>query len=241
MAGALLLKRPNPYGFPGGTPGVDTSHPAARNLLFSGIAQNGSFFNLMTGKYGVLTGAPPAFIDPVMGPSVKYGAGGASDCHTFPFPATAFTALTAAFFITMDQTEAYTPRVCSNNGSAASWGVVCGNATINYLSAYLGGNYPSQPPITLTTGVPFFCIVSYGPTGANFVTVNLRTGQTLHYTEAVISSPLAGDGNLYVGNYSAVTARAAGGHLSALMVSSHYMSIPEMLVWAQDPWSFWYP
>lgn len=244
MARTLLLRRPSPFAFPGGNPGIDPSHPAAKNLLISTVALNGSHVDLRNGVTGVITGSPTKLIDGVLGPAVAFS--GTTDKLNFAnFPTTSFTVGTAAVILRINA-QGQISDICGDaNGTTAGFGLGHDSLTWHIRCGGLFLDVTSLPaPIT---GETYFYAVSVF--GGNsplpiFVLVRLSTGQVWYLTgHAGFSTPatITGTGNYVVGNRDTTVNRQALANIAATMRSNVYLPLPQMLAWAQDPWSFWYP
>jgi hypothetical protein len=91
---------------------------------------------------------------------------------------------------------------------------------------------------------PYFIVVSASSTAqvCNFLLLNLRTGtyQTASISTSAFSISLF-DSRFALGTSSHIGFFNSPYGISAAMASDAFLSIPQMLAWAQDPWSFWYP
>ncbi len=93
--------------------------------------------------------------------------------------------------------------------------------------------------LTLSTNVPYFIGVSCRSGSQNFVVVNLATGQVQTATTTTVRAFSAATGYT-IGGLSGGS-KQADATIMAAMHSVSYLSLPELLAWAADPWAFWYP
>lgn len=248
--GALLLRRQAPLAYPGGNPRFDPSHIASGACLFSGVSTPGSFLNLLNGQPGTNISTPVAAIDGYIGPITKY-TGASTQETTFPFPTTAFIGVTLAGIVRMDAFGNSTQQIINNSSGGTSWGL-CGDSnspsSLQFSTAGIDSTFTTGDVI-IQPSVPYF-IVASNTTAPNSigasrsaigVKVNLLTGKiAILGGNSGSTTPVVGSGTLGIGNRSAAP-RAVNGGIAAAAFITRAMTLPEMLEWAQDPWSFWYP
>lgn len=95
---------------------------------------------------------------------------------------------------------------------------------------------------TIASGVPyFFCASAIKGSGAEdikLLLLDLNTGVLrFGFYGGDNNAVTAPTGTITIGNPN----NGQGWHIAAAMSSRVALSMPEMLQWAQDPWSFWYP
>src|ERR1700746_685008 len=83
-------------GYPGGTPGFNTNHPASNNVQLSASVRGGNFVNILNGKQSTLTGTPVVSIDGMIGPSLAFSGTQVAVCTG---PTTAPAAVTMAAIV----------------------------------------------------------------------------------------------------------------------------------------------
>lgn len=247
MTALRLLRRPSPFAYPGGLPGFDPSHPAAQGMTpghaFSGIANSG-FINLLTRKAGTKVSTPAPAIIGSVGPSQLFSGG--TQSFTFAGQSTkndvSFTVAAIVQF-----TAVTTNTYFFSSSGAASTGFALGLSTVSLISLAFpgGGTGLSIASPTFTNGIPFFIAVSATQVGSNFIwnyaIVNLQSGQIFSGSGTTASTgPVAPNGTYMVGNTPAGF-HPANGNLAATMFAPAFFSKAQLLQWAQDPWSFWYP
>lgn len=232
----------NPLAYPAGSaPGFNPSHAASRKMGpgrdCSIIASGGSYIDILTGRRATLLGGSGA------GAKITAGLG----------PAMEITG-TRSYGLTGMSTAAATGCTVAVIFSMSS--------LANFNSIFTPASSSSSFYITITTGVPYFnkssnitfsnmaCaintpyfIAASMSSGAymNFVCTNLSTGVVI--SQQVSTSITFPDpestftfGNRQAGDYP--TNLTAAGMYNA---SGPVMSMTDMLAWAADPWSFWYP
>jgi len=226
----------NPLAFPTGRQaGINWSHIAATNLRFSGVndGTGAGFRNLMTGGAGTLGASGRSFImDSHLGPSFTTSASPGKVTYTGQ-PTTNDAAVTCAFTIrrvSAGNQDAFCSASANTSGFHA--GLSASALLIQNASTFKTSSFNAP------AGAPFFCIASTGAVATNFVGVNLATGQFFYSQTTALTGFTAPDGTYQIGNGAAHLSSAP---VSAVMFSAQYMTLPEMLWWAQNPWSFWYP
>lgn len=250
----LLRSRPNKLIYPGGQPGFNPAHPAARSgRVMAGVAVatanavtgSGNLISSITGVPFVITTANQSALDGHLGPcfDAANSSGQPHSANTVG-DATSFASGIFAGIIKMTTTMsngAY-GTVAALGGTHGLWiqGVGGNNIVDFFYSA------DSTGP-TLITGVPYFVAASHDRNNPSAQTLyivakNLLTGQL----QVVISGPQAGGSGflafnlpLFCGIDSA--AEQLKGIQAAGMAAVGSLTLPELLAWADDPWSFWYP
>ena len=91
----------------------------------------------------------------------------------------------------------------------------------------------------MVANVPYFAAVSANASTANYLLLRLDNGTLLTGTSGGAAST-APNGTFVVGNdFSAGDGSTA--FQTAAMASGVFLSMPALVAWAADPWSFWYP
>lgn len=237
MAAAVRSTWRNPLAYPAGiVPGFDPTHPAARNAIFSGIADGGNFVNLLTGAVGTKNGSPTANIKGVTGPGVLYQTG--ANSSTFSGCGTGSIAtITMAAIVVPPTATGSQAMIYLSNGAAGDCDFYISGS--NALTCYLGGTQPSGP--TLVAGVPYFVAMSCVATVGNmtFIAKRLDTGNVTISNPTAPTSGLSTNGAVIVGNDG--FGQAFNGTVAAAMASKTLLSTWQLAQWAADPWSYWYP
>jgi hypothetical protein len=240
---------PQSFGFPSGrAPGVDASHPASKNLVFSGIATSvsgGTFVDLTTGQPGTISGTIIKGIGSIVGPSLG-GSGTATEITFSGKSTTAPSSLTMAAIFEIANTGAFNP-IISNTSSTA--GTQLAVTSFHPVANHWGGSSTTST-LTLTYNVPYFMAFSDNGTNTLFILVNLLTGQMQTNSVASTSATATYNGTVIVANDPGVSATFQGpsgggtgvaGGLAAVMISNTALSLQQLEAWGADPWAFWYP
>ncbi len=225
------------------SPGFDPTHLAAgAKVQYSGVAATGqnAFINLLTGAATTSAGTIGNYIERT-GPTVAIFT--ATSYLTAAGASIEPSSLTMGCIFIPNASVATGAIFCNNdnNTTATQSSVLQVRALVVYLQTPGSGTISSG--ITLTTGVPYFIAVSYNASVANFVVVNLNNGVT---TTASVSGAhafvaMSGYNSYGIGGGTGASTYM-NGFLAAVMYSiNNYLSLPQLLVWAADPWAFWYP
>lgn len=223
---------PRGLGFPSGaTPGFSPAHIASGGIRFSGVSQPAGFRNLLNGKNGTNTGAPTAVINGAIGRTTNYPT--ASDYTIFTGgPSVTDTSITMAVLLTINTLSGFQYFFSDSGGD--SLGV---NSTLQYIRF---GGTTNDSGLSLATNVPYFLAASANSGNAiNFVAMRLDNGQFVAATTAS-GVNLASTGTYHLG-VSPVLGSSATSSIAAAMKGSKFLSAAELMQWAYDPWSFWYP
>jgi hypothetical protein len=253
-APALLLpsrklfaaQRP-PFAFPAGVaPGMNQSHPVSGQPWISAVANlGGNFTNLLGGKPGTIIGAPTGFLDPVIGPSVKFNGASTDQIEFSGFSArNPIGGFTYGCIFVMDSIPTVTAALHSTANANTSNSLLVSTAPV--LFPETAGAFPTAG-YALAVGVPYFAAFSNYANGANSIDGiirNLATGKVVA-TQAALASvgASAGDGTFNIGNHTAAVA-AFPGHIAAYMYSFNFgnmLSFNTLLKWSENPWAYWYP
>lgn len=231
--------------FPNRAPGFDTSHLAARNIVGSAIATTGgNFVSLTTGAAATVNGTPSLTIDPYMGPtSVLSG----TQCFTFSgSSSTNPTGITFAVMATPGS-NGTTAVVSAGTGfnALAELYFPPSSATNTLIISFEGDGQPSAAVFPASgnqqiTGRQYFIAASVCSASIVGVAVDLVTGRLFSASGTGATMQTGLDYQWAVGarvgnaiNYT--------GNIAAAMASYQFLTLPQLLVWAADPWAFWYP
>ena len=129
----------------------------------------------------------------------------------------------------------------AGTAGGAAWDISINTNGTFTLVANNGGFVTYNSTLVLTLNSPYFIAISaVAGVGARLVAVNLHTGQV--YSQVVASATggptatttVASWGKGFLNNFNGV-------NVACTMFGSNALSMPQLLQWAQDPWSFWYP
>jgi hypothetical protein len=226
----------NPLAFPSGmVAGFDPSHPLSKNIRFSGIASDGNFFNLLSNKPGTVVGAPSANIDAILGSNATFT--NSTDAANFSGQSTVndgnVTICCIVYFNSVSASQALFASSSVNTG----WRFAYDNPS-GYFNIIAGGVTGINMGIAPVANVPYFLAASASSTQSSVVLARLDTGKVTFATSTG-ASPVAPNGTYQVGNDT--FSEVAKAKISTVMFSASFTSLQQLLQFAQDPWSFWYP
>jgi hypothetical protein len=239
----LQYKQPNRLGFPYGVaPGLDPGHVAhsSGSPLFSAIAlSNGAPLNLITSAYpAVPSGVANLTLNfnGVIGNILGAVPGSGQSCYfNGSIPNQTQTTCAGIIFLTIN--NSYQGIVGLQKGG--SRGFYIHNAA-GFPSPQL---YPAAGPLwQLALNAPHFLIVSilYGTT-INYLAENLLTGQIQFVSSTDASTPPSGLTNCWMIDDSANEPMNAPGGVACGCITNSFLNQSQMMQWAADPWSYWYP
>jgi len=182
-----------------------------------------TYFDLLTLKSLHLSGTLAAVINGVIGPGfTSTGFFNSSILATNTSPGRTWALI--CFFTTSPNANTFMDSSSQVNGLIC----VSGSFSIKINGTTLGG-------IALTTGVPYFLAGSgYSAIGYNLLALNLRTGVIQTQTGTTTSSFATSGGFISWGTLT-------GFVYGPCSYTPTYLSMPQLLLWAQRPWDFWYP
>jgi hypothetical protein len=238
----------NRLAFPAGmATGIDPLHPASVGLSgghgISAVARGISFTDISRGAVGAINkpGAT-AIMDGAVGPAVNFTV--ATQDITFSTANITDTNQTLAAII-RPTGGAGASRGIIQSGAAASgsggWALFAHSSNVFGTFAPNGTSGGGFSTIPVTLNVPYFIAASLNATLNNFVAVRLDTGQI--FTSALTglsNSPASPQSGATIGCEDQFNLQFIGS-IAAAMYSPTYLSMPQLLQWAADPWGFWYP
>jgi hypothetical protein len=237
MSRGLLLGRPNAFSFPGGNPGFDPSHIAAKNVWVSVVSAGGNLVNLLKAGVPTVAGSPTGVMDGAIGRATNFNT--TTSAITVPSYTTTPPAVTFAGIFRTGTLATFNP-VLATGSNTAGFALYLSRSGQVAIDCY-GGGTVYGPAGSLANNTPYFIAGSFNLTTlvGNFVVVNLLTGAIKPYTSTINPTPV----NTYNGSFNigSFGGNNAGSSIAAAMHSTQFLSLRELLQWAQDPWSFWYP
>lgn len=254
---APLVRRPT--SFPSGiVASINQRHPASKNLVFSGVAQGGNFRSVKDGLTGTATAAnsnsPKAVLDGYLGqamdaqtqsytqllPYIQGNVSTYGDVVTFAAifrPNLKGYPYSAHNMFIGPSSGSTILSFAVGGGNPATYSSTCGYAG----AALLGGlNVFDLVPTFLATSMKTTSGVSRV---SDTVLVRLDNGQMYYsFGESASSSN-------FVTNFSPISVQIGKQSVNyipncfyaATMCSYTKLSPSELLKWANDPWSFWFP
>ncbi len=248
----------------GRAPGVDLGHIAfngvgnsnsLKHLVLSAVANPAAAgFLRLNNTYGTdpnlgtQSGSATAGVDKAIGSFWNSATSGGAQKYQWAMSASTIgnVALPATLAVICRPTSTATSLALS---IGASSGIAVAGLVINTTGTCVDFNFGNQnnnfTSLVVTANQPYLMIVSVvAALGVmNGLLLNLATGKVL--TQTLASSAGGGNcfagGNINIGNWVLSNTLSFPGSIAAAMIIPKFMSINDMLVWAQDPWSFWYP
>lgn len=235
----------NPLEYPAGcTPGFDPTHVASMRIVpghgFSAVLNaKGYAFSMLTGKApSSIYGSPVGSTDGNIGP-VFMGANSNRGLEFNGQSTESLSAGTVACITKLPATGVGGAIFVNNNGGSSWFGLGVNSSPRFHLVGDAGA--PSTIPLSLN--VPYFSVISTQGSGAPiyYLVLNLTTGAIRTETVTSTASVSASNGTYIIGTGATPPFYETKANTHAVMFSSRLMSMSEMWLWAQDPWSFWYP
>lgn len=243
MSKALLLKRPSPFAYPGGNPGFDPSHVASNGSYASFVkGGGGTLFNLLSPRPPSTNTIAAQSILSGLGPCINNTANFKEETFTgFPTAQQAFYTKAAIVQFTAVSSLQCIFGDGASSGSSFTGGTGLQLSAAGVVQIFHTGNTQFNA-MTLLANVPYFLAFSYSKSTASnacsVVAVRLDTGQIVASTFSTNTNVgTAPSGTITIGS----AAQVDKFYMAACMASSAFMTLPQLLQWVQDPWSFWYP
>jgi len=225
-----------PAGF---APGFDPSHPAAGpKARFSGIALGGNFVSLFRGNSGSTSGTLIAGIDGRIGPLTKFTGTGPSSTFSGQSAVNETSWTIGAIFISNGPgSDVY---FCTSSAAGGGQVYLNTNVTTTFGITASGGGGSATSGIAAVSGVPYFVAGSVNSSASNFVVKRLDTGQIFTAQSSGITTATP-NGTYMVGSRAALDNNSCAKGLAAVMATAQFCSLQQLLIWAADHCSFWYP
>lgn len=173
-----------------------------------------------------------------IGLCVNTGAGANYNQFTNTFPTTAPASIVAACIFIPTATASFGTFIqdANTNASPNKFGLLTGVLAISG-----SGNNHSSSLSALTNGVPWFVAVSWNATTQNYVQINLKSGERRFTTTSLANTMGTTTVNWVVACDSTAGDQLNGGVAAVMMALDTFINLPDLLQWADDPWSYWYP
>lgn len=227
-------------------PGYDPNHVASSPLVrMSAIAtQGGGFINVRTGIGSTPSaGAPSSSIDAIQG-----------RCWipTTTADSTLLSKNTGAINLTNGSNNYTLAAICSLSSTGSNFPIIftAGNVTGKvsfqgfqgrFAINVSGGAVVTATPLSFISLRPYFVVASVNPNNVAFVYRDLLTGEIFSQVSAGSSSNASTTDGQYIIGAGAGQAPVLGSQIAAIMASAACTPLAQLLSWAEDPWSFWYP
>jgi len=247
----VILPFKNKLVYPGTSPGFDPSHPASKGCVWSAIAVGGTAINICNAKIGsVISSAPTAVIDSHFGMADKFtGVFSNGIQFTSAIPAVTQNNCTMACIIRPADNGATGTRMYIATATSATqgwWMGTTGTGSIS-LGLFVAGALSSNiaPNFIPIVGTPYFIALSIINTSGSTYTTNwvikeLNTGKLYTYSVSGSTTLAASDGGVVFAG-SVYIGDCFGNMATNMFTDKVALSLPELVKWSEDPWSFWYP
>lgn len=230
----------NPLAYPAGlAPMFDPRHLAAVGMGgqngFSGVSLNGTFNSVLTGIKPTLVGSGiSAGCYGPTGPLML--SDGTLTGYSFATTAVTPTVVTCAAIVWIGDPLGVYGSVFSLNGNSLSFLIT--SALLLRAQGSTGSAISSNAKVSLSA--PYFVVWSVSGSVAYFLTKNLLTGKTIVETVSSTAAFANATAAYYVGAPSNGFAAIKNGIAAVMYNRNIQLSPPQLLLWAADPWSFWY-
>jgi hypothetical protein len=233
----FLTRYRNPLAYPAGyAPGFDPNHVAARMCRFSAISTGGGAINLMNGQVGVAVNSGYGFRQGLGPTTVPTSTTSRSTFSPFPIAVDTINTVAAIGTLVTPSGEKY--LICTG-GLSDGRGIKFGANGVNFTYTKPGA-VEIDSTLDWSAGVPYFIAASNDASNIYFVQLNLATGELKTTVVANATTPGVMDGSYIFGNGHSGSGHAMD-HTAAVMYTAAFTSHRELIQWASDPWSFWYP
>jgi hypothetical protein len=239
----LIDPRRSSLNYPlGAMPGFNETHPASRGIGpgsgFVGVAMGDNFLNLLDGGVGTKSGGGAITANySEFGPAITVTG---TSVLTYPgFPTTFDAANTMGAIYWLANTTDITFLIHS---SSANNGIELKTSGPGLIFDVFGGTAVTFSSSLVAQQMLFLGLSGhYASQTVNFVVMNLENGTLFKKVDTgFLAAGTAPNGTYSIGNSGSGVSPATG-RLCASMMSPAYLSMSELVQWAYDPWSFWYP
>jgi hypothetical protein len=208
-------------------------------MNFAGVPLGNGYIGFAPGNatLATLTGSPAAKILSPIGPAFAC-SGTNRATFTIATPVTPYTL--AAIFL-WNGTNAATQDICGALATTVSQGVglSMGSTGIPGIRAHSAQVLSTLPAIV--AGRSYFLAISGVSTvGFSIAYTTLDTGQVFSQFVSDAGAILSATSSFTIGNLGDGS-RPLNGSIGPTMFSNVLCSLPQLVQWASDPWSFWYP
>lgn len=247
----MPIYRRNPLAYPAGAkPGVDFNNPALVNgtLRFSGIStgigSNASSapcgFNQIFPFFqkGTATSTVNSDVDGIIGPVVSTTAGATTNRVALPGNTTATDASMILGCIFRVPASFSAIQYIAFSGDNANVGLF--TSATGVIQAGIAFVTTVSSGFTAVANRSYFVAASIKTGLHRFVIRDLETGAIFTSTAATAITMPAMTGIVNILN-SGNNAAGFGGSVATFMFHNGWAGTQELVMWAQDPWRFWYP
>lgn len=251
MSESPKIFRPGQLVLPNRPAKLNLQHPAYLNGVITagrGVAAvaspGGGFIDLAGKGQGTKAASMTSKLDGVIG-LTTVGNGGTGG-FSWTGQATASVTggyLTAGFIIRTPSSVASAKLLDQTGGLGGLTFGVSATAGSGFIFTGAGGG--TAKAFTLSANKAYFLACSLRMSGVSspiqrWVKVDLATGQ-IETTATTTNETLGNIASTLVLTNTTGTASFTGGIAAAMLSYRSFLTMAELIAWAQDPWSFWYP
>jgi hypothetical protein len=233
----MLIKARDRFAIPNSRlAGFDPSHVAGKNVFVSALSVGSNFLSLLNGARGTLVGTPtaPAY-DSLIGRATAFTSAQATQFSSYT---TTPAAVTFGAIIRTGALAGFDPLL-STGSNAAGFAFYASRSGDVAIDCFAGGTVHSG--FGLVNNTAYFIVGSFDQTTTSwsFAVCNLLNGSIKSSKGSTNPTPT----NTYNGlfNIGSFQGNQCQSTLAAAMHSTKFLSVNELLQWAEDPWSFWFP
>jgi hypothetical protein len=234
----ILPTQPNKFVFPKTVqPSLNLSHPATSSVAMSAVFEAGSFYNLAQNKFFTAGGGSVSAskINPYIGPCLAPSLSGDRALSV----ATGISAVPSYYTaagILIPPSSGLGSLATTNQGGGTG-------VYITSIGFFIFGMGISNIALTLVAGNPYFvglsAILGNGNTNIGFAK-NLLTGQVQIVTSTNSGAVGGWDINTIIVGGNDNAGDFSDPQIATSMSSRTFLTVPQILQWTEDPWSFWY-
>lgn len=251
MSESPKIFRPGRLVLPNRPAKLNLQHPAYLNGVITagrGVAAvaspGGGFIDLAGKGQGTKAASMTSKLDGVIG-LTTVGNGGTGGFSWTGQATTSVTGgyITAGFIIRTPSSVASAKLLDQTGGSGGLTFGVSATAGSGFIFTGAGGG--TAKAFTLSANKAYFLACSLRMSGSSspiqrWVKVDLETGQ-IETSAKTTNETLGNIASTLVLTNTTGTASFTGGIAAAMLSYRSFLTMAELIAWAQDPWSFWYP
>lgn len=242
----MLVKASRSLAFPvGRMAGVDPSHPATNYCVVSSTVIGCVPTALVPYAQAVASFTPSFVIDAALGPAIQPSTSNNNGPNGYKFSATTalnsdFTA--AAIFRPLSISGGSNFYLIAAGASGVNGGGLIGVNSTGVLQVHVSGANNIATGLAVAANIPYFAAVSF-KNGAQWAAVllNLASGALKYASGTTALTQSVAGTNIGIGYAFGSSGINFGGNLSATNYTAAFLSLSQLMAWAEDPWSYWFP
>lgn len=260
----MFMRLRNPLAFPGGSPGLDLSHIAYNGnsaaggggsyyqILLSAVALSSGVGFLRLNRafggdptIGTQSGAATAVMDSI-GPTWRSASSGGAQAFSWAMATPASQIGNQLTFAAICRPSSLATSLIlsiGQNVSPGQAGLIINNTGTCFALDWGNVNYNFTNLVPVINH-PYFVLASTNRFGTtmNGLMLDLSTGVMVTQSlSPASSSPNIITVKMMIGNWVLSPVLSFPGGIAAAAMIISFLTIPNMLAWAKNPWDFWYP